>query len=109
MWRDSVSGRVFVHRKCIWVDELCVCGRVGGVCARDWVVCAFVRDSVSARLFVHMKYVWEGGGMMWCVCAEGKVMCVCTRLGGVCCKGVCVLEGVWCVCWCQSSVRGVSG
>jgi hypothetical protein len=40
--------------------------------------------------------------------ARGEVVCVCTRLGGVCWKGMCVLEGAWLVCWCQSAVRGVS-
>ncbi len=44
--------------------ELCVCVRKGGrcVCARYWVVCAYVRDCVRGRVFVHMNCVWEGGG-----------------------------------------------
>ena len=40
---------------------------------------------------------------------RGEVVSVCTRLSSVCTVGVCVREDVWCVCRCQSSVRGVAG
>ena len=104
---------------------------VGGVCVHEVWWCLLVDGTVLA------------GGMMWCVCPEGwvvcvcmhevgrcvavcgtvclnsggnDVMCVCCRVGGVCvhgldgvcAKGVCEREGVWCLCLCQSSVRGVS-
>ncbi len=47
---------------------------VGTVCATQ-----FEREGVCAH-----EMCLGRGGMMWCVCAEGWVVGVCTRLGGVC-------------------------
>ncbi len=85
-----------------------VCGGTvcGGQCEREGL-CA-------QEMYMGM------GGMMWCVCAEGWVVCVCTRLEGVCrcagkCERVCVCAHemclgrgggkMWCLCGLKGGVR----
>ena len=106
MCRKEVCEREVGERAvCVCAEgwAVCVCTILGGVC-----VCAGLCEGEG--VCAHELCLGRRGGvMMWCVCAEGEVVCVCTRFGGVCRKGVCVLEGVWCVCWCQSSLRCVSG
>ena len=53
------------------------------------------RDSLCGTVWA--EGCLSRGDMMWCVCAEGEVVCVSTRLGDVFRKELCVLEGRWCV------------